>query len=116
MEYEPLTLLWVGGLFFIGLTHGGAILDVDVYVRNLSKSTTQTELIDLFKQAGEVIAVHLVKNRKSGDSNGLAFITMSAQSEADKAISLFNSFFLDDHQLIVALVRPRGPRGPGGSY
>jgi RNA recognition motif-containing protein len=67
----------------------------------------------LFSQAGDVASVDVIKDRKSGESNGFAFVTMSAQSEADKAVSMFNAYSLDDHYLRVTLVRPRKQRGVG---
>ena len=85
-------------------------MEFEIYVGNLSKATTQEELNTLFAQAGEVTAVNLVKNRKSGESNGFAFVTMSAQSEAYKAVSMFNAYVLDDHYLRVNLVQLRKPR------
>lgn len=88
-------------------------MEAKVYVRNLSKSTTHRELNALFTQAGDVTAVHVIADRKSGHSKGFAFITMSAQSEADKAVSMFNTYSLDNHQLRVNLVQPRGQRGFG---
>jgi len=36
---------------------------------------------------------------------------MSTQNEADKAVSMFNAYSLNDHQLKVALVKPRQQRG-----
>lgn len=92
------------------------VMQVKLYVRNLSKFTTQEELITLFTQAGEVILVDVIKDRKSNESKGFAFVTMSAQSEADKAISMFNFYSLDDHQLKVDLTRPREQRGFGTTY
>ena len=86
-------------------------MEVQVCVRNLALSTTQKELNALFTQAGDVIAVRVIKDRQSGESKGFAFITMSAQSEADKAISMFNSYILGDHHLKVNLVKPREQRG-----
>lgn len=65
----------------------------------------------LFTQAGEVAATEVMKDRKSGESMGFAFITMSAQSEADKAVSMFNAYALSDHVLRVSLVKPRQQRG-----
>ena len=91
-------------------------MEVQVYVRNLSKSTTQQQLNILFEQAGDVTAIQIIKDRKSGESQGFAFITMSAQSEADKAVSMFNSYVLDDHFLKVKLVRPREQRGLERNY
>jgi RNA recognition motif-containing protein len=89
------------------------MMETEIYVGNLSKSTTQDDLNVLFSQAGEVTSIDIVQDRKSGASNGFAFITMSAQSEAYKAISMFNTYFLDDHYLRVLLIRPRKQRGFG---
>jgi cold-inducible RNA-binding protein len=86
-------------------------MEAKLYVGNLSKSTTQEELIALFAQAGEVTAAELIKDRKSGDSKGFAFITMSVQSEADKAVSMFNMYSLSDHALKVSMAKPREQRG-----
>jgi len=85
-----------------------------LYVGNLSKTTTQEELNALFTQAGEVTAAELVKDRKSGESRGFGFVTMSAQSEADKAVSMFNAYSLSDHALKVSLAKPREQRGTTG--
>jgi cold-inducible RNA-binding protein len=82
-------------------------MEAKLYIGNLPKSTTQEELNMLFKRAGDVTAVEVIKDRKSGESNGFAFITMSAQSEADKAVSMFNAYSLNDHVLKVSLAKPR---------
>ena len=92
------------------------MMEVQVYVRNLSKSTSSQQLNILFEQAGDVTAVKIIQDRINGESKGLAFITMSAQSEADKAVSLFNSYLLDDHFLKVDLVRSREHRGFDGNH
>jgi RNA recognition motif-containing protein len=86
-------------------------MEARLYVGNLSKSTTQDELNVLFAQAGEVTEAELIKDRKSGESRGFAFVTMSAQSEADKAVSMFNAYLLSDHVLKVSMAKPREQRG-----
>ena len=86
-------------------------MEAKLHVGNLSKSTTQEELNALFTQAGEVTATEVIKDRKSGESKGFAFITMSAQSEADKAVSMFNTYLLSDQALKVSLAKPREQRG-----
>jgi RNA recognition motif-containing protein len=87
-------------------------MEVKLYVGNLSKSTTQDELNVLFAQAGEVTAAEVIKDRKSGESKGFAFITMSTQSEADKAVSMFDAYSLSDHVLKVSPAKPKEQRGP----
>lgn len=89
------------------------MIEIDLYVGNLSKSTTQEDLNVLFSRAGDVLSVDVIKDRRSGKSNGFAFVTMSAQSEADRAVSMFNAYSLNDHHLRVTLVRRREQRGFG---
>ncbi len=117
MVSQPSTLLWGWRRFFIPavLPEKAVIrMEAKVYVGNLSKSTTQEELNTLFSQAGEVTAAEVIKDRKSGESKGFGFITMSAQNEADKAVSMFDTYSLDEHVLKVSLAKPREQRGTAG--
>ena len=82
-------------------------MEAKVYVGNLSKSTTQDELSALFAQAGQVNTVDMIKERKTGEPKGFAFVTMNEQGEADKAVSMFNSYSLSDHELKVSPAKPR---------
>lgn len=86
-------------------------MEVELYIGNLSKITTEDELDVLFTQAGEVTGVEIFKDRESGESKGFGFVLMSAQSEADKAVSMFNRFTLNDSPLKVSLTKPREVRG-----
>ena len=86
-------------------------MEVRLYVGNLAKSTTADELKTLFTQAGAVSAVDVVKDRDSGESKGFAFITMGEQTEADKAISMFNAYSLAEHELKVNVAKPKVERG-----
>ena len=91
-------------------------MEVKVYVGNLPRSTTGNELNTLFTQAGDVTAVDLITDRFTGGCKGYAFITMSAQSEADKAVSMFNTYSLDEHPLKVTLVKRREQRRFGTTH
>lgn len=82
-------------------------MDARLYVGNLSKATTQDELNVLFTQAGVVVATEVIRDRKGGESKGFAFVTMSAQDEAEKAISMFNAYSFGDHDLKVSMAKPR---------
>lgn len=86
-------------------------MESKLYVGNLSYSTTEEDLRTLFMQAGSVTSVALIKDRDSGQSKGFAFVEMSNQSEAQKAISMFNGQNLGDRELKVSLARPREERG-----
>jgi RNA recognition motif-containing protein len=102
---------WRNFMFGICAVESRVKMEVKLYVGNLSKSTTQDELGVLFAQAGDVASTELIKDRRSGESRGFAFVTMSAQSEADKAVSMFNAYSLSDHVLKVSLAKPREQRG-----
>jgi RNA recognition motif-containing protein len=82
-------------------------MDIVLYIDNLDGSTTEEELKTLFMQAGEVTSITINKDRVSGESKGFGFLAMSAQSEADQAISAFNSYSLKGHKLKVRLSMPR---------
>lgn len=88
-------------------------MEVKLYVGNLPRSTTGNELGTLFARAGDVTQVDLMTDRLTGGSLGYAYVTMSAQSEADRAVSMFNAYGLGEYFLKVTLVRPRTQRGFG---
>ena len=82
-------------------------MDVRLYVGNLNKSTTEDELKKLFAQAGNVSAAEIIKERGSNESKGFGFVTMTDQTEAEKAISMFNAYSLADRELKVNVAKPR---------
>jgi cold-inducible RNA-binding protein len=87
-----------------------------LYVGNLSFQTTESELDDLFAQAGEVESVRIITDRDTGRSRGFGFVEMNEEN-AEKAISQFNGQELDGRALTVNEARPqanRGGRGGGG--
>lgn len=96
-------------------------MEVKLYVGNLSYETSEDDLRTLFAQAGTVASVTLIKDRDTGRSKGFAFVEMTTQSDAQKAISMCNGQKLHDRELKVSLARPReervgfgGLRGSGG--
>jgi RNA recognition motif-containing protein len=86
-------------------------MEVKVYVGNLAYSTTEDELRALFSEAGTVASVALIKDRDTGQSKGFAFVEMSTQAEAQKAISMLNGRAVNGRDLTVNLARPRENRG-----
>ena len=89
-------------------------MEVKLYVGNLSYATTESDLRDLFAQAGQVDSVALIKDRDTGTSKGFAFVEMSTQAEAQKAVGLLNGYNLEDRELKVNLAKPREDRNRGG--
>ena len=95
-------------------------MQTKINVGNLSYETTDADLRELFSQAGTVADVALIKDRDTGRSKGFAFVEMSSQSEAEKAIQMFNEYTLANRPLKVNLARPKEERGfgdrRGGGY
>ena len=84
-----------------------------LYVGNLSFGTTESDLDDLFAQAGEVESVRIITDRDTGRSRGFGFVEMSEEN-AEKAISQFNGTELDGRALTINEARPRVDRDGGG--
>jgi cold-inducible RNA-binding protein len=91
-------------------------MDVKLYVGNMSYNTTEDDLRGLFAQAGNVTSVALIKDRTTGQSKGFAFVEMDSQASAQKAITMFKDYVMNDRPLSVSFARPREERGGGGGF
>lgn len=91
-------------------------MDVKLYVGNMSYNTTEDDLRGLFAQAGNVTSVALIKDRTTGQSKGFAFVEMDSQASAQKAITMFKDYVMNDRPLTVNFARPREERGGGGGF
>lgn len=80
-----------------------------IYVGNLSYETTETDLTNLFAQAGEVESVNIITDRDTGRSKGFGFVEMASEG-ADKAIAQLNGSELKGRSLTVNEARPREER------
>ncbi|MEI8063972.1 MAG: RNA-binding protein, partial [Verrucomicrobiota bacterium] len=85
-----------------------------LFVGNLSFNTTEGDLLDLFKQAGNVTTCNLIVDKFTNKSRGFAFVEMSSQEEATKAIGDMNGKELDGRALTVNEAKPREDRPSGG--
>ena len=83
-----------------------------LYVGNLSFETTETELKELFGEAGSVETVRIITDRYTGRSKGFGFIEM--QDGGDKAIAEMNGKDLKGRALTVNEARPMSPRDSRG--
>jgi cold-inducible RNA-binding protein len=85
-----------------------------LYVGNLPFNTTETDLQDLFAQAGPVNEVVLMQDKFTGKSRGFAFVTMATDADAQNAINQFHGKALEGRPLTVNEARPREDRPSGG--
>ena len=91
--------------FFFGVT----VLSMNIYVGNLSWSTTDADLKTLFSQYGEVTSAHVIEDRATGRSRGFGFVEMDDEG-ARKAIQAVNGTDLQGRTLKVNESQPRESR------
>jgi RNA recognition motif-containing protein len=84
-----------------------------LYVGNLPFSATADDVLNLFRQAGTVVECNLIMDRTTERSKGFAFVEMSSDEEANRAITQFNGHDLGGRNLRVNEARPRGERSQG---
>jgi len=85
-----------------------------LYVGNLPYSSDQQSLEATFSECGTVDSVNVITDRDTGQSKGFAFVEMSSDSEAQKAIQELNGKSLDGREIKVNEAKPRENRGGGG--
>ena len=88
----------------------------NLYVGNLSHSTTETEVRDLFEAHGAVEKITLVTDRDTGRSRGFGFVEITNASEADKAIAALNGRDLGGRALSINEAKPKSERPGGGGH
>lgn len=86
----------------------------NIYVGNISFQTTEQDLDAAFSAYGQVDRVQIVKDRETGKARGFAFVEMSNNAEADRAMAALNGAELGGRTLTVNEARPREPRTGGG--
>jgi RNA recognition motif-containing protein len=86
-----------------------------LFVGNLPFNATEGDVLDLFKQAGNVAACELVVDKFTNRSRGFAFVEMASQEEANKAIAQFHGKDFQGRSLTVNEARPREDR-PRGDF
>ena len=72
---------------------------MNIYIGNLSFSTTEETLQSLFAEYGVVENVKVIKDRFSGRSKGFGFLEMPSNSEADQAIKALNGNRVDGNNI-----------------
>lgn len=87
---------------------------MNIYVGNLSYSSTEDGIRALFEAHGEVASVKLITDRDTGRPRGFGFVEMSNDEEARAAIAAVDGKELDGRALKVNEAKPRTDRRGGG--
>ena len=96
----------------------------NIFVGNLSFSSSEDSVRGLFETYGTVDRVSIITDRETGRSRGFAFVEMGNDEEAERAINALNGAEIGGRRINVNEARPReerggfggggGGRGPGG--
>ena len=84
----------------------------NLFVGNLSFRTTKDQLRAEFEQFGTLERVNVVTDRDSGLPRGFAFVEMTNDAEAERAIQALNGKEVDGRAWNVNEARPKEERGP----
>jgi cold-inducible RNA-binding protein len=87
-----------------------------LYVGNLSFSTTEAGLRDLFAPYGTVTEVVVVTDRMSGKARGFAFVTMGNRHEGQAAIAALERLSREGRKLTVSEARPKSENRQKDSF
>ena len=89
-----------------------------IYVGNLSYSTEEEGLGELFAQYGTVTSAKVIFDRETNRSKGFGFIEMEEDDAAEAAISALNDVEFEGRNLRVnpAVERERRPRNNHYDY
>jgi RNA recognition motif-containing protein len=85
-----------------------------LYVGNLAYSVSNTDLEELFSQAGQVQSATVVADKFSGQSRGFGFVEMTNTEGAAKAIQQLNDTELKGRNIKVNEAKPRESSFGGG--
>lgn len=84
--------------------------DAKLFVGNLPYDVESEQLAQLFEQAGVVEVSEVIFNRRTDQSLGFGFVTMSTVQEAKKAVEMFHRYEYNGRLLTVNKAAPRGSR------
>ena len=85
-----------------------------LYVGNIPYETSESDLENLFAQAGSVASVTVMRDRETGRARGFAFVEMATEADAKNAIAQFNERPFGGRTLTVNEARPQAARDGGG--
>ena len=89
---------------------------MNIYVGNLSRDVSETDLKEAFQAFGEVASAAVIKDKYTGESRGFGFVEMPNKEEADKAIAGLNGKDIKGRAITVNEARPRRDDRRGGGF
>jgi RNA recognition motif-containing protein len=88
---------------------------MNIYVSNLSYSTTSESLQELFSEYGDTTSANVITDRETGRSRGFGFVEMPDDTEGKRAIDELNETEFEGKTINVNVARPKTQRSNGGN-
>lgn len=89
-------------------------MSTKLYVGNLTYSTDNSALEEMFASFGEIRSAQVVMDRDTGRSKGFGFVEFGDSQAANAAIAAMNGKDFGGRSLTVNEARPREERSGGG--
>jgi cold-inducible RNA-binding protein len=89
---------------------------MNIYIGNISHSSTEEGLKQLFEQFGSVSSAKIIKDKFTDNSRGFAFVEMADAEEAKRAIENLNGVEFDGRTIRVNEARPVEQRDSRGGH
>ncbi len=80
---------------------------MNIYVGNLNYRLKEEDLNEVFSNYGEVSSVKIINDRVTGRAKGFAFVEMSNDDDALKAIEELDGSELMEREMRVNQAKPR---------
>jgi RNA recognition motif-containing protein len=85
-------------------------MSVRIYVGNLPKNSVEREQLQtVFSEFTAELNIKVIKDRKTSNCRGFAFVTVADDETADKFIEQYNGQAFMDNELKVEKAQPRAP-------
>jgi cold-inducible RNA-binding protein len=88
-------------------------MSMKLHVGNLSYSTSEDELAEVFGRHGAVRSVKLVIDRETGRHRGIAYVEFDNREEGEAAMASLNGSSLSGRAITVEEDRPQERRDSG---
>lgn len=78
-----------------------------IFVGGIPYSITNQTLEEMFAKFGAVSSAQIIMDKYSGQSKGFAFVEMTDDADAQKAIQALDGSDIDGRKIGVSVARPR---------
>jgi RNA recognition motif-containing protein len=83
-------------------------MSIRLYVGNLPKSDVEREeLQTVFAEAGDLVSVKVIKDRKTGKCRGFGFVTVETDEQADQIIEKYNGAMFQEQPIKIEKALPK---------